>query len=130
MEAQEAAAAEGPKEDRKIILAGETFKVRQCLTADGLTQYQCKQTNSGVPLCKSAWQSPHPSSLFAFIPTQGHRGPEGDHRGGRGRARGRREGRRVAAVAATAAARLAVAAQGAPPAHALALQAGVAHVHQ
>ena len=27
MEAQEAAAAEGPKEDRKIILGGETFKV-------------------------------------------------------------------------------------------------------
>ena len=48
MEAQEAAAAEGPKEDRKIILGGETFKV-------GLFYLTCMPTSDFVT-CGEATQ--------------------------------------------------------------------------
>ena len=37
MDAQEAAAAEGPREERKIILGGETFKVRPAQSISNFT---------------------------------------------------------------------------------------------
>ena len=38
MEAQEAAAAEGPREERKIILGGETFKVGTSINSEYISE--------------------------------------------------------------------------------------------